>query len=141
MKKQPGNKKENKSSKVVFEQRVFIVQEMLLSGLKRFEIIQNISKHEELKKWKVSERQIDNYIKSANNIIHNGIVENQKTILEQTSARFDFLYKKLINVKDYKNAVLVAEKKANLHGLLKTKVEHSGDKENPVQVITGMEIK
>jgi hypothetical protein len=132
-----GNKKENKSSKVIFEQRVSIIAEMLLSGLRRFEIMQNIATHEVFKTWKVSERQIDNYISSATKIIQGGISENQKVIFEQSSSRYDFLYKKLINVKDYKNAVLVVEKKANLHGLLKTKLEHSGDNDKPVIINLG----
>jgi Holliday junction resolvase RusA-like endonuclease len=123
-----GNKKENKSSKVIYEKRVSIIVEMLLSGLKRFEIMQNIATHSELKQWKVCERQIDNYIKAASDIIQGGISENQKVMFEQTTSRYDFLYKKLINVKDYKSAVLVVEKKANLHGLLKTKLEISEEK-------------
>lgn len=108
--------KVDKSNIAIFNERVFIITEMLLAGLKRRQIIQNVSENEKLK-WKVTERQIDNYIKAANLEI-SSIFEADKDVLKRKIfAKYDFLYQKLINVKDYKNAAAVLEKVSTLTGV------------------------
>jgi hypothetical protein len=106
----------NKSNIAVFNERVFIVTEMLLSGLKRREIIQNIAENDKLK-WNVSERQIDNYIENANVHILALLEDDKQVLKKKVFAKYDFIYKKLLNVKDYKGALIALEKIANLTGI------------------------
>lgn len=134
-KNKPGNKPNNKSSAAVFEQRVFIVQEMLLSGLNRRNIIENISKNE-LLNWNVSSKQIDHYIKAANTLINTQLEKDRPAMKAKIYARYDFLYKKLINVKDYKGAGKIIEQLAVLMGANEAaNLKLSGDAENPLSVI------
>lgn len=65
-KKGAGNKKRNKSTKSEVDRRVQLVKEMLAKGMLRSQIIQHISKNSEIK---VSDRQIDNYIKEATELL------------------------------------------------------------------------
>ena len=60
--------KENKANTVETEERTMIVLDMLLSGLKRREILINVANNEELN-WNICDSQIDNYISKANKII------------------------------------------------------------------------
>ena len=75
MKKKAGNKKDNKATKVEFERRVRTVCELLLKGYSRSKIIQYITENSQRK---VQERQIDNYIKSANEIIKKDFEESSE---------------------------------------------------------------
>ena len=96
----------NKSTKAQFEERVGIVTEMLLSGLKRKDILQNISNVETLK-WKVTVRQIDNYIEEATKVITTSLEVDRKVLVNKVYSRFDFLYKKMVLDKDYRGAAAV----------------------------------
>ena len=60
--------KENKANTVETEERTMIVLDMLLSGLKRREILINVANNEKLN-WNICDSQIDNYISKANKII------------------------------------------------------------------------
>lgn len=116
----------NKSSDAIFDERVIIVMEMVLAGLKRREILQNISDSKEIK-WNVTERQIDNYLKEANKIISESTKEDREKLIAKAFAKYEFIYRKLIYVKDYKAAIAAIEKSAALLGLnAPTKAEVAG---------------
>ena len=116
-----------KSNKVKFEERVSIVMEMLLSGLYRREILENIAKKDELKEWNVTASQIDNYIRAANNIILKPIEKDRDRLKAKAHSRYEYLYKKLLNVKDYKGAIAANDKVCTLLGLNEAqKMEHTG---------------
>jgi hypothetical protein len=131
--------KENKSDNATFQERVFIVMEMLLSGLKRRQIIQNVSNNEELKlNWNVSDRQIDDYIAAANREIDKIFEADKDKLKKRVFAKYDFVYQKLINVKDYKGALVALEKLTALTGVAepaKTDITTGGEK------ITGFNIE
>lgn len=121
-----------KSTKVIYEERITIVTDMLLSGLKRREILQNIAINENLK-WKVTDSQVDNYIRDATNIILKNINEDRGVLITKAHARYEYIYKKLINVKDYKGALIAIEKSATLLGLnAPTKVANTDKEGNDV---------
>lgn len=92
-----------KSNVATCEERVEIVMEMLLSGLTRRAIIQYVRKNERLQ-WSVGDRDIDRYIKKANDAIKKVASASKEQILEDCKSKFAFLYKKMIAVKDYKGA-------------------------------------
>jgi len=108
--------KENKSNKVTFEERVSVVTEMLLAGLKRREILQNVATNEKMR-WKVEDRQIDEYIAHATKIILKPIEKNREKLKSEANSKLHFLYKKLVAARDYRGAVLVIEKLNLLSGL------------------------
>lgn len=122
----------DKSNKVTFEERVSIVTEMLLAGLKRREIIGNISKNKDLQ-WNVSTKQIDKYIEKANKIILAPVEKDREKLVSKFFSRYDFLYKKLVNTKDYKGAASVTEKTCNLVGLLDLRDTDKDTLRNPYQ--------
>ncbi len=115
--------KENKSGDAEMEIRISIVVDMLLSGLRRREILQNISTNEALK-WDVSDRQIDDYIRQANEEISKIAEKDKDKTYRKVKSRLEFLYRKSIEVKDYKTALVVNDKEAELDGLKITKQEN-----------------
>ncbi|MDR3551198.1 MAG: hypothetical protein P4L31_07330 [Candidatus Babeliales bacterium] len=105
-----------KSTDAEFENRVSIVMDMLLSGLKRREILQNIAKNE-LLKWNVSDRQIDAYMKAANEEIFKPIEKDREKLKAQALSRYNYLFKKTMAVKDYKTAIIANDKICQLTGI------------------------
>lgn len=117
--------KENKANTVETEERTMIVLDMLLSGLKRREILINVANNEKLN-WNICDSQIDNYISKANKIIKEYGELNKKKIIAKARARYEFLYKELVNVKDYKSAASIVEKDTELAGVKIQKTELTG---------------
>lgn len=130
-----------KSNKVKFEERVSIVMEMLLSGLYRREILENIAKKEELKEWNVTASQVDNYIRAANNIILKPIEKDRDRLKAKAHSRYEYLYKKLLNVKDYKGAIAANDKVCTLLGLNDpTKVAQTDKEGNDVTPLSDSQV-
>lgn len=115
--------KENKCGDAEMEIRISIVLDMLLSGLRRREILENIRTNESLK-WDVVDSQIDNYIKFANEEIEKLTEKNKDNTYKKVKSRLEFLWRKSIEVKDYKTALTVNDKEAELDGLKITKQEN-----------------
>lgn len=112
-----------KSNIAVYNNRVHVVMEMLLSGLRRKIIIENIANNEKLR-WNVTTGQIDNYIAAANKEILVMMEADKDILKKKIFARYDYLYSKLVNVKDYKGAILALDKSAALAGVIAaTKIE------------------
>ena len=108
-KKSTGKRVLNKSTKAAFDERVGVVSEMLLSGLKRKDIIQNISGSEILN-WKVTTRQIDNYIEAATKVILKEFEGERTVLINRLYSQYNFLYKKMVISKDYRGAAAVLDK-------------------------------
>lgn len=108
-KKATGKRVLNKSTKAAFDERVGVVSEMLLSGLKRKDIVQNISGSEILN-WKVTTRQIDNYIEAATKVILKEFEGERTVLINRLYSQYNFLYKKMVISKDYRGAAAVLDK-------------------------------
>lgn len=108
--------KEDKSTDLEYQNRVAIITEMILSGLKRREIIRNVTENEKLN-WNVGERQIEKYMHDATEEIQKEIEPDRKKLIAESRSRFDFIYKKTVNTKDYKTALLAEKSKNELIGL------------------------
>ena len=117
-----------KSNNATFLERVYIVQEMLLSGFKRRDILQFVTNVEdESKKWNVCDSQIDKYIKQANENLLAEYESDTAKLKAKYSNRYDFIYKKAVNAKDYGLAASVNEKSTKLNIPPEpTKIEQSG---------------
>lgn len=116
-----NRKKENpirrKSTNAEFDKRVNIVLEMILSGLSRWQIQENIRTNEYLKEWNISRSQIDVYIKEANILMKEYAVTTKDEHLKKALNRLNFLYQKLVKVKDYKGAKDIIKTESEILGL------------------------
>lgn len=109
-----------KSSNAVYEERVSIVMDMLLSGLKRREIIQNIIKNTT---WNVCDAQVDKYLKDATDEILKPLEKDREKLKSKAIARYDYLFKKTMAVKDYKTAIIANDKICEISGIKEIKVD------------------
>jgi hypothetical protein len=116
---------ENKCNDVDYQERVSEVMDMLLAGLRRKEILQTIAKHDEKQMqlnqpkecWNVTPSQIDNYIRDAKTEIFKPIEKDREKLKSKAHARYEYIFKKLLNVKDYKSAIIANEKICQLTGI------------------------
>lgn len=106
-----------------FERRINIVYEMILSGLRRFNIISECKKL----KWNVTDRQIDNYISKAREIIEQINQDDRKFILNKILAQYESLYLKSLKVQDIKTCVSILEKKSKMLGIAEPKTDDGND--------------
>ena len=131
-----------KSNDYEVERRVNVVVEMLLAGLSRADIIQNITNSD--LNWKtVTVRTIDNYIKKAYDVLYKPLEDDRTKIKNKLHSQYMYLYKKMVNSGDYQGANKVLKNVSALTGsneAIKTdnKTELSGKLQ--VEQITGMEI-
>ena len=107
---------ENRSTTAEYEKRLLIVSEMLLSGLRRREIIENINSND-LLKWDVSDAMIDVYISDAKVLISESYEKDKAKLTQSVLTRYEYLYRKQLNVKDYKGAILALDKIVALTGI------------------------
>jgi hypothetical protein len=120
------NPKKNKSTNIETDKRINIVLEMMLSGLSRWQILQNIDNNEQLK-WGVSVSQIDKYMSEANKIMKKYAEKTKEEHFAKALNRYNFVYQKLIKVKDYKGAKDVIKNETELLGInAPTKTEITG---------------
>lgn len=113
-----------KSSKHIVNQRINEITEMLIEGKSRNGIIQYGTGH-----WEVGERQIDKYIARARNVIQKEIVKDLEFDYAKSLKRFESLYYKAIEGKDYRLALAVNKEISTIQGLYKIQIEHSGNME------------
>ncbi len=110
-----------KSSKAELNQRVKEVMNILLEGGERGFILQYSSGI-----WDVSERQADNYIRLANELIIKSVKRDINVDYAKAVRRYERLYLLAVAKEDYRTATSINKELTALQGLLKTQVEHSG---------------
>ncbi|WP_228464739.1 hypothetical protein [Chryseobacterium antibioticum] len=111
-----------KSSKHTVRQRINEVSEMLIKAKSRNEII-----HYSSENWNVGERQIDKYIAQARKLIQSEIQKNIEYDYAKAVRRYETLYQSAIDNRDYRLASSINKEIANLQGLYKIQIEHSGN--------------
>lgn len=79
--------------------------DLLLSGYTRGQILQYVSDPKQ--DWGLSERQVDNYIKGANELIANAAHDYQANAFETALARLTNLYQACVRVQDFGQALQV----------------------------------
>lgn len=110
-----------KSCKKVVDQRVELVSKMMIDGQGRADII-----HFSSDNWNISERQIDKYIAKAREVIQNDIIRNIEFDYAKSIKRYECIYQKAIQSKDFKLALLVNKEISSLQGLNKVQMVHTG---------------
>lgn len=103
-KKEP--KKAIKPTAAEKELRVSEIHEMLLAGLKRYQIIQNCSMLE----WNLTARCIDGYIADATALIASELDKIRPDLVSKLYSQYQFLYKRMVNMKDYRGAMMALDR-------------------------------
>jgi len=104
--------KEIKSTKSEVNERVNTISEMIIDGVPHNEIIQNIST-----KYNISDRQVYNYIKKAQELIQETTKHNIHVEICKAQRRYEKIYNKAIKDKNYKIALGAQRSLCELFGL------------------------
>jgi len=98
--------------------RVMVIAKLIIGGYsKRQFLLQKISADHEY--WGLSERQIDNYIKSAKELITNSYTENELQLEKDIAlSRLERLFTMNMKIQDYREARTVTMDRAKLLGIL-----------------------
>lgn len=114
-----------KSTNAELEMRVNKVYELLINSWNRYDILQYVRKN-----WDIEDKQADNYIAKAKEIIKENAKQTQEEWLEDTKNKLQDLYKKAMSQKQTRecrqiivtaNKVLGYEKlsiDANINGVI-----------------------
>ncbi len=103
--------------------RVALVYRLLLSGMRRREVLQYVTDKTD---WNISEPMVDKYLREATDEIKQVTDEEMETARGMAYKRLDTLYYKSLLINDFKTALAVQKEMNELFGLKITKVEHSG---------------
>lgn len=114
----------SKSSIITVNERVMKVANMLIEGKSRISII-----HYGSDTWSVGERQVEKYLAKARELIKGEIVKNLEFDYAKAIRRYEDLYQKAIDEKDYRLALSINKELTVLQGLHKMQIEHSGNVE------------
>lgn len=123
--------KRERSSDIELDNRILVVAKAILNGYsKRRYLIQYITDKQD---WNVSERQIDNYISGAKEIIRNAYSE-EDLVLEKDIAigRLEALFTMNMKIQDYREARNVTIDRMKLLGLFIDKNETTIKQEQPL---------
>ncbi|CAI8765397.1 hypothetical protein [Chryseobacterium sp. IT-36CA2] len=118
-----------KSDKNIVEQRIKEVAIMLINGNSREIIVLYCSEN-----WNIGERQADKYIARAKTLVEKSVTRNINYDYAKATRRYEELYRSAIENKDYRLASSINKEIANLQGLYKIQIEHSGN----IQFISGI---
>ncbi|MCT4664943.1 MAG: hypothetical protein N4A45_06885 [Flavobacteriales bacterium] len=111
----------SKSTKAIVNLRVSEIASLLIDGKSRIDIVEYSSI-----KWTIGERQTDKYIAKARELISNENKKNVRYDYGKALKRYELLYSKAMEDKDYRLALSVNKEISQLQGLNKIEVEHSG---------------
>lgn len=102
--------------------RVATVHKLLVAGASRASIVQYGSKE-----WKVTDRQVDDYISRAKETIKEQSDRDKENNLSMAIARMNDIYQQCYAAKNYKGAITAQVEINKLLGLYSpSKMEHSG---------------
>lgn len=109
-------------------QRVLNIGKLILQGYsKRSFLMQEIS--EKYPDWKVGERQVDNYIKQAKDLLANSYTEDDLKLEKDIALnRLEALFTMNMKIQDYREARTVTMDRMKLLGMSpdKIEIEHKG---------------
>jgi len=129
--------KENKGikpSSVEMESRVSTIYRLLLSGMRRQEIIQYVANKTD---WNVCNRTLDSYMEKARIEIAEITADERETALGMAYKRLDHLYFKSLLINDYKTALAVQKEINDINGIkiIRQEIEHSGEIDQTVIIL------
>lgn len=89
--------KQNKCTNGEMNERINKVYQLIIDGFNRRDICRYVSKNTD---WDIGNRQVDEYIKKANDIIIEHATETRDEFYKKCQNRFLDLYKKAMSMKD-----------------------------------------
>lgn len=104
--------------------RIATIYRLLLSGMRRREILQYVAEKTD---WGLETSSIDKYIREATQEIKEVTAEEIETARGMAYKRLDTLYYKSLLINDYKTALAVQKEMNELFGLKVIKQEISGN--------------
>jgi len=111
--------------------RIETVVTLVLSGLRYAEMWRFVTDKTD---WLVSQRTFDRYLSKANASIEASAEKDADRQLSRTRLRLTDLYKKAINIQDYKTALAILRESNKLYGLYPPeKHEHTGADGGPIE--------
>lgn len=131
MSKQGGR---NRADDIEIQKRIFAIAKLILEGyVKRAFLLQKISEFD----WGVTERQIDNYIKSAKELISNQFDENDLSLEKDIALnRLESIFTMNMKIQDYREARNTIMDKMKLLGLLTHNIDHTSKGEKVQAPVT-----
>jgi len=123
-------RKNKKADEMESRKRITKIIEMLLDCEPRHKICQYMSK-----KWELTDRQIDRYIRKAKNKIIQNVRKEDKNAYENAIARRERLFNKAVKKKSLKTALNIDDSKAKIQGLFTENLKLSADKDNPIEIV------
>jgi hypothetical protein len=102
-----------KATKAEIAQRVEEILTFRLDGAQRHDIVRYAAE----KGWDVKPRQIENYIRMADNLLIEQQEPKRKRLIGLHLARRGALYARAVNAGDYRTALAIADSEAKLQGL------------------------
>lgn len=112
-----------KATNAEIAQRVAMVHKLLVAGASRGAIVQYGSKE-----WRVSDRQIDDYIASAKETLKAQTDRDKENNLSMALARMNDIFQQCMSAKNFKGAITAQQEINKLLGLYEpVKQDHSGD--------------
>jgi hypothetical protein len=115
-KRKAGNGGEGRSDEATHDERVSAIVDLMLQGWPRRKIIQIISTNEKFL-WKVTTRQIDNYIRDAKAIIRESATFDREEEIGAAIERYRQLHASSYMIHDYKTCLAVSRELTELLGL------------------------
>lgn len=108
----------------------FFVYGLLLQSYSRSQIIQIVSE-----KHKVSDRQIDNYIKAARDKFTKDIEIDFNVKKAEILAQYQDLYQQSYEIEDYKACKSILDEISNIYGVkAATKIQLEGNPDKPISM-------
>jgi len=112
------------------ENRVNTIHDMLVLGVRRADILRFTSEKTD---WNVSSRQIDSYMALATELIKSAGVLDRETEISSMKQRLELLWRKNMQIQDYKAALAVLKERGSLLGIYAPdKKEISGKDGSPI---------
>lgn len=113
--------KRSRGNHAIILDRVREVSRLLIDGNSREMIVQTVSK-----KYNITERQGDSYIKKAKQIITNSVIKDMSYDYSLAIQRYEELYEKCKHREDFRTSAFILKQLCELQGLFKEGIEHSG---------------
>jgi len=98
-----AKRKKKKSTAAIVQDRVDVVAELLMDGLKAKDIFRYVAENENYQ-WEVTTRQIDNYIQKANHQLVETVKAKRGDLAEELIGKFEYVYFKQMETEDYRGA-------------------------------------
>jgi hypothetical protein len=112
----------SKTAKNIVNERIIKISELIIEGKNRCDLLQFVAEN-----WNLCERSTDLYISKAREVIRHELIKDIEFNLSKALKRFEFIYKRAVETKDYRLAMQTNKEICSIQGLARIEIEHSGN--------------